>query len=159
MSKSVDGSSEAHNAWSHLKRINLKKLTDLLNHFGPLEIPLHYDTDPTLGLIKIIIGLGVLHQTSEKWQLRGGYAKDNSPVPSDALRTMTIPDSDRTWLSGGARYQMDETTSIDLGYAHIMFADAKTAREVKDEGVVIQTIQGSFDNEVNLFSVQFNKSF
>ena len=63
-------------------------------------------------------------------------------------------------LSGGARYQMDETTSIDLGYAHIMFADAKTTKKVNaSTGTLIQTIQGSFDNEVNLFSVQFNKSF
>lgn len=106
-------------------------------------------------------GLGAKYQLNETLNLRAGVAYDQSPVPDDAHRTMTVPDSDRTWLSFGARWQMNKATSLDFGYAHIFFKDSSTSRAVTDtnETVVLQTVRGNFQTSVNLYSMQLNYNF
>lgn len=106
-------------------------------------------------------GLGAKYQFTESLNLRAGLAFDQSPVPDDAHRTMTVPDSDRTWLSFGARWQMNKATSLDFGYAHIFFKDASTSRTVMNtnETVVLQTVRGNFSTSANLYSMQLNYNF
>jgi long-chain fatty acid transport protein len=73
---------------------------------------------------------------------------------------MTLPDSNRSWLAVGARYTLDKQNSIDIGYAHVFFADANTARAVTSSaGTTVQTVRGSFDARADLLSVQWNRSF
>ncbi|MCE1182853.1 MAG: outer membrane protein transport protein [Rhodocyclales bacterium] len=106
-------------------------------------------------------GLGAKYQYNEAWNLRAGIAYDQTPVPDDASRTMTVPDSDRTWLAFGARYQLNKKTSLDMGYAHIFFKDASTARAVMNtaETATLQTVRGDFKTHANLVSVQLNYNF
>lgn len=107
------------------------------------------------------VGLGANYQYSPQWKLRFGVAWDESPVRADADRTMTLPDSDRTWLSVGARYTLSKDTSIDVGYSHIFFADAATAREVRNPvtNALVQTVRGTFDTSADLLSLQYNAHF
>lgn len=106
------------------------------------------------------IGLGVNYQYSTDWKLRFGVAHDKSPVKSSADRTMTLPDSDRTWLSLGARYRLSPRMSVDVGYSHLFFANAGTARAVQfPAGVTRQTINGKWDNSVDILSAQLNYNF
>lgn len=109
------------------------------------------------------VGLGAKYQLNNAWNLRAGIAFDKSPVPDDASRTMTVPDSDRTWLSFGARWKLDQKSSLDLGYAHIFFKDSSTARAVTiplgGSVVASQTVRGDFKTSADLFSVQYNVSF
>ncbi|MDP3440649.1 MAG: porin [Azonexus sp.] len=107
------------------------------------------------------VGLGAKYQLNERWNLRAGVAYDESPVPNDASRTMTVPDSDRTWLALGARWAMSKTTSLDLGYAHIFFKDSSTARTVTNtaETATLQTVRGDFTTRADLFSLQLNHNF
>lgn len=107
------------------------------------------------------VGLGGKYQYTDRWSLRAGVARDKSPVPNDESRTMTVPDSDRTWLAFGARWAMDSRTSIDMGYAHIFFKKASTARQVMttNETAVLQTVRGDFKTSANLFSLQLNYNF
>lgn len=64
--------------------------------------------------------LGVSHQYSEKLALRGGVAYDQSPV-TQANRTPSIPDGDRSWLSAGLNWKFDNKRSVDfaLSYIHV----------------------------------------
>lgn len=118
--------------------------------------PLRYNFDDTWRF-----GLGAKYQLNDAWNLRGGVAYDQSPVPDSAHRTMTVPDADRTWLSMGARWQVNKNASLDLGYAHIFFKDAKTARAVTNtaETATLQTVNGKFKTYANLYSVQLNYNF
>lgn len=104
-------------------------------------------------------GIGANYALNNEWKLRGGLAIDSTPVQSDADRTMTLPDSDRTWLSFGARWALSKTASLDLGYSHIFFKDATTARVIKPLGFPAQTVRGNFNTEADLFSLQYNVRF
>jgi long-chain fatty acid transport protein len=62
--------------------------------------------------------LGASYQFNPRFTLRAGAAYDNTPVP-DATRTPRLPDTDRTWLTTGARWQPADSLVIDFGYAHL----------------------------------------
>jgi long-chain fatty acid transport protein len=105
-------------------------------------------------------GIGANYKLNDQWKLRTGLAYDQSPVKSDADRTMTLPDSDRTWLSFGARYSLSKASSIDMGYTHLFFKDASTNREVRaSTGTLLQTVKGDFKTSADLFSLQYNQKF
>ncbi len=106
------------------------------------------------------IGLGMNYQLDGAWKLRFGAAWDQTPVRSAADRTMTLPDANRRWLAVGARYALDKDNSIDIGYAHVFFADSRTERAVTSAaGTTVQTVSGSFDTRADLLSVQWNRRF
>lgn len=106
-------------------------------------------------------GVGANYLLNDAWKLRFGVAFDESPVQNDADRTMTLPDSDRTWLSLGARWTLSKATSLDIGYSHIFFKDASTAREVKNPqtGATIQVVRGNFSTSADYLSFQLNHRF
>ncbi|MBQ1783188.1 MAG: outer membrane protein transport protein [Gammaproteobacteria bacterium] len=58
-------------------------------------------------------------QLDQQWQLRVGYANDQSPVPAHR-RSLSIPDADRQWLSFGVGWQLDEHWQLDAGYAYLL---------------------------------------
>lgn len=62
--------------------------------------------------------LGASYEFNPRFTLRAGAAYDNTPVP-DATRTPRLPDTDRTWLTTGARWQPADSLVIDFGYAHL----------------------------------------
>lgn len=109
------------------------------------------------------VGLGANYQYSEALKLRFGVAHDKSPVEHAVDRTMTLPDSDRTWLSLGAKYTLSKAASLDFGYSHIFFADAKTNRAVTTgypgTETLRQTIKGDFKTSADILSVQYNHTF
>lgn len=69
------------------------------------------------------LALGATYQVDPKLALRTGVAYDTSAV-SDKNRTITIPETDRTWLSIGAGYQWSEQLSLDAGFTYIIAKDA-----------------------------------
>lgn len=107
------------------------------------------------------VGLGAKYQVSEALSLRFGTAYDQSPVPNAESRTMTVPDSDRTWLSVGARWNLSKASSLDVGYAHIFFKDTSTNRAVTNtaETATLQTVRGDFKTSADLLSMQYNMNF
>jgi long-chain fatty acid transport protein len=137
--------------WSSIDDVGLKN-----KQTGALIKTLSYNFQDTYR-----IGLGANYRYSDAWKLRFGIAYDKSPVKSAADRSMTLPDSDRTWLSFGAKYTLSKAASLDFGYSHIFFKDARTARDVTNStGVVLQTVNGKWDNNsADLLSVQYNHAF
>ena len=106
------------------------------------------------------VGLGVNYQYNEQVKTRFGIAYDKAPVKSATYRTMTLPDSDRMWLSFGAKYNLSKESSLDFGYSHIFFDDARTAKPVTVSGIPLQTINGKWDNNsANLLSAAYNHTF
>ncbi len=106
------------------------------------------------------IGLGANYQYNDAWKFRFGVAYDQSPIDHASDRTMTLPDSDRTWLSFGGKYTLSKAASIDFGYSHIFFKEENTARAVQlPAGTTRQTIRGSWDNSADILSMQYNHKF
>lgn len=58
--------------------------------------------------------VGSDYQYSENLLLRAGVAFDESPVPQDHL-SISIPDTDRFWVSFGGNYTIDQHSNVDLG--------------------------------------------
>lgn len=131
--------------WSSIKKINVIR-ADGVAHPG-----LSYNFDDSYRL-----GLGVNYQMNEALKLRAGVAIDKTPVQSAADTTMTLPDSDRTWLSFGAKFALSKANSIDVGYSHIFFKEATTQRAVSGTP---QTVRGTFDTSADYLSFQYNHTF
>jgi long-chain fatty acid transport protein len=140
--------------WTGWSSVNA--LTPMLSNGTLATAPLRYNFEDTWRF-----GLGGKYQLNQAWNLRAGIAYDESPVPNNESRTMTVPDSDRTWLSFGARWQVTKTASLDMGYAHIFFKDVSTERQVKNtaETATLQTVRGNFKTSADLFSLQMNYNF
>lgn len=75
-----------------------------------------------------MIAGGLEYQMSPALLLRGGVAWEKSPVQNPSERLVSLPDSDRIWLSAGAGYKWSEAISFDFGYAHIFAADGHIDR-------------------------------
>ena len=94
------------------------------------------------------------------FMLKLGLAYDKSPV-TDLYRTATLPDSDRTWIAIGGKYQATKQFTLDFGYAHIFIKDASIDQR---RGVGTAPFQGNvvgnYSNpSVDIISVQATYSF
>jgi long-chain fatty acid transport protein len=63
--------------------------------------------------------LGLRWDPFRQWSFRLGGAYDETPVPSQELRTARIPDSDRIWATFGAGFRWTDRVRFDFGYAHL----------------------------------------
>lgn len=93
--------------------------------------------------------------------LRAGLAFDETPVPDAEHRTPRLPGNDRTWLSFGLSYVMDETLSLDVGYSHLFIDDAKINNELESDSSanIRATLAGTYDATVDIISVQLNWNY
>ena len=66
--------------------------------------------------------LGAEYMYSDEWTFRGGVQLDETPT-TDLYRTTRTPDGDRTWLSLGATYDMNESLSLDMAATYIFISD------------------------------------
>ena len=71
---------------------------------------------------------GLEYDYSDQITLRGGLAYEWSPIQEPGQRLVSIPDSDRIWLSVGATYKYSEHTSFDFAYTHIFLDDESIVR-------------------------------
>lgn len=67
--------------------------------------------------------IGTTYQWDQQLTLRSGIAYDTSAV-SDKNRTLTIPETDRTWLSLGAGYKMTPQLTLDAAFTYVFAKDA-----------------------------------
>ena len=70
-----------------------------------------------------MFALGAEYKAMDKLTLRAGAAYEISPV-KDAVRRLSLPDSNRLWLSTGLTYEMSERISINASYSYLHFAKA-----------------------------------
>ncbi len=107
--------------------------------------------------------LGATYQLQPKLALRTGMAYDTSAV-SDKNRTITIPETDRTWLSIGATYDWTKDFSLDAGFTYIIAKDAsiKESRGYDSDDAAEQ-VGGQFVGETTgnvwLIGLQANYRF
>ena len=102
--------------------------------------------------------LGASYQYSDRLMLKTGYAYDQSPVQNE-YRTARIPDSNRNWLTVGAKYNLMEGWTIDAAYGYMFAATAK----VNDQGhyglQVGQSLNGEYKLRAHVLSASLTKRF
>lgn len=106
--------------------------------------------------------LGATYQYSDTLTLRAGYAYDDGAV-SYEHRSLSIPDTDRHWVTAGATWQLTELTTVDAGYAYIKGreADVRQQRVLATEtlGNVVSTLTATESASAHILSVQVNTRF
>ena len=72
--------------------------------------------------------LGSYYALNNNWEIRGGLAVEQTPIPNKTLNP-AIPDADKLTLNAGVGYKW-EKFSVDLGYMAVFY---KTRRVTNDE--------------------------
>ncbi len=102
------------------------------------------------------VSVGANHHYNDKWTARIGVAFDQTPT-SDTYRTARIPDEERTWLAVGGQYKPSKESAVNFGYAHLFVKDASIADKQAAAGK--GNLIGSYENSVDIISVQYTHSF
>ena len=104
--------------------------------------------------------VGGSYKYNDKLTLKAGYAFDQSPV-KDEYRTARIPDSDRNWLTVGAKYNIDNDWTVDAAYGYMFAANAdineKNHNTDGSEGNY--SLKGEYETTAHVFSVSVTKKF
>lgn len=99
--------------------------------------------------------LGVSYRLRPHMKLRAGVAYDESPIPSASLRSPSIPDSDRIWLTAGFTWQVLDDVTLHGGYAHLFFQDAP----IRHAGASGDWLIGTFSDRLDIAGLQFDWRF
>jgi long-chain fatty acid transport protein len=92
--------------------------------------------------------LGGDYRLDNNWTLRAGVAYDQTPT-RDSTRTPRIPDGNRTWLSFGLGYNVDENLKFEAGYVHLWVDDGT----IEHTSPTFSTLTGHFQSSGNLLAV------
>lgn len=108
--------------------------------------------------------LGATYTVNDQWLLRAGFAYDESPV-SDEHRTARVPDNDRKWLTLGARYNVNQDLSFDLGAAYLFMSKSslyEVNHDLNDEviqkpgALAPESASGTYEMDAFGLSLQMN---
>ncbi|WP_438884809.1 outer membrane protein transport protein, partial [Bacillus cereus group sp. Bce018] len=50
----------------------------------------------------------------------------------DKITSISVPDSDRQWLSAGFTYQIDDKSNFDFGFTYLMGKDVKVNEKTEN---------------------------
>lgn len=99
--------------------------------------------------------LGGEYDISPTLTLRAGVAYDETPT-IDGERTPRLPDSDRTWYSIGATWNVSDALSFDAGYTRIVPGDSPINNPANSSSA---RLAGDYDASVNLFGISAQYRF
>ncbi len=99
--------------------------------------------------------LGAEYAYSPDWTFRGGVQYDNTPTV-DEFRTTRTPDGDRTWIAGGATYNLNEKMSLDFHATYIHIA-SETIDVVRNGGAA--TVSADTEGNVGIVGIGLNYKF
>ncbi len=100
--------------------------------------------------------IGGTYYLNTDWTLRAGYMYDTSA--QDKVTSISVPDSDRKWLSAGFTYHIDTKSNIDFGFTYLMGDDVKV-NENTTVGVELTKIQATTHADAILFGLQYSRTF
>jgi long-chain fatty acid transport protein len=105
------------------------------------------------------LGVGANYKWNSNLMVKFGLAYDKSPV-TDAVRTVALPDSDRTWLSIGGKYRLTQAGTFDFGYAHI-FVKNGSINQFGGVGAPPATgnVVGTYKDKVDIISLSYSHAF
>ena len=96
--------------------------------------------------------IGGTYYLNETWTLRTGYMYDMSA--QDEVTSISVPDSDRQWLSGGFTYHFSESSNVDFGATYLFGKDVSVS-----ESTALSSITGTTHADALLVAVQYSHEF
>ncbi|MGR5144499.1 outer membrane protein transport protein [Photobacterium sp. DNB23_23_1] len=96
--------------------------------------------------------IGGTYYLNNDWTLRAGYMHDTSA--QDKRTSISVPDSDRNWFSGGFTYHIDSKSNIDVGVTYLV-GDDVDVREDNLGTIVTATTRAN----AWLYGIQYSRSF
>jgi long-chain fatty acid transport protein len=95
--------------------------------------------------------LGGEYKLNKAWTVRAGLGLEHAPI-NDENRTVRLPDSNRTWTTIGATYELDERMSFDVSYAHLFAKNGTITTPAAGVGTFYADTKG----RVDIFAVGVN---
>ena len=93
----------------------------------------------------VALSVGANYHLTESLMLQGGIGYDQSPVKV-SNRSTRIPDSDRYLFGVGVQYEAFKNVTLQLAYAHIVFASASIANSAAPSA---GAIAGNYSNSAD----------
>ncbi len=69
------------------------------------------------------LAIGGTYYLNNSFTLRAGYMHDSSA--QDELTSISVPDSDRNWISAGATWHIDDKSNVDFGFTYLIGQDTE----------------------------------
>ncbi|MCB1938981.1 MAG: outer membrane protein transport protein [Rhodocyclaceae bacterium] len=133
--------------WSSIQKINIVRTST-----GAVAQTLDADFRDTWR-----IALGANYKLNDAWKLKFGVAYDQTPVTGPGTRLVSLPDSNRTWLTAGAQWQVSPASKVDMGvaYLHIPETSINNNQAASGRG----TVTGVYDARVWILGAQYSMAF
>ncbi|ALM70261.1 outer membrane protein transport protein [Vibrio vulnificus] len=96
--------------------------------------------------------IGGTYYLNTDWTLRAGYMYDTSA--QDKVTSISVPDSDRQWLSAGFTYHLGQKSNIDFGFTYLMGDDVNV-----NETSGVTTISATTHADAILVGLQYSRTF
>ncbi|QUJ66666.1 porin [Photobacterium sp. GJ3] len=96
--------------------------------------------------------IGGTYTLNSDWTLRAGYMYDTSA--QDKKTSISVPDSDRQWFSGGFSYNLSSKSTVDFGLTYLMGKDVQAT-----ESTDLSSVSATTRADALLYGVQFSHSF
>ena len=105
--------------------------------------------------------LGATWYYNDQWTFRGGFAYDETPVPSAKKRNPRVPDDDRYWVSAGAGYEFLDRWGIDFAGTYIWTDGDPEIKKTTDteEDQFRGNLVGDYEAYSYILSLQINYKF
>lgn len=98
----------------------------------------------------MLFRIGGEFQLNDKMALRAGFIMDFTPQPTSKVEPM-LPDADKTDISIGAGYKVNEKLHVDVSYLLVLFADRTTLSS--------NVFPGTYKSSASLVSLNFGYQF
>ncbi len=96
--------------------------------------------------------IGGTYYLNRDWILRAGYMYDTSA--QDSVTSISVPDSDRQWLSAGFTYNISEKSNVDFGFTYLMGDDVRVK-----ESTPATTVTATTHADALMLGLQYSRTF
>lgn len=101
--------------------------------------------------------IGGTYYLNDTWTLRAGYMYDESA--QDKITSISVPDSDRQWLSAGFGYKLSEKATIDFGATYLFGKDVEVEEESAKNGTTLSSLTGTTHADSLMLGLQYSRTF
>ncbi len=140
--------------WSSIPKVDILRTSGVLN--GATAQTLITDFRDTWR-----VALGANYTLDSTWKLKAGLAYDQTPVKGENTRLVSLPDNDRVWLSIGAQYKPNKSTSVDVGATYLYVRDSTINNDQTSASVTANKglVKGNYDANALILGAQLSMAF
>ena len=101
--------------------------------------------------------IGGTYYLNRDWTLRAGYMYDTSA--QDSVKSISVPDSDRQWLSAGFTYNINDISNVDFGFTYLIGKDVDVEESTIISGTEFSSVTATTHADAILVGLQYSRTF